>query len=294
MRSRFLAQLVFALGVAFSHAGVARADAYDLSLYKLGNPERDAAANVRFRGFTNELGVAISNFTLAPPETTGFSGFNFAFEYPISLVNDSGTVNGVRYWPTQGAPRGALQMPGLHVRKGLPFSFEVGSRVNYLSLSSMFAGTIEAKWALNEGFTYIPDIGVRGFGTTLIGAKEFNLTVAGLDLSIGKQIPLLGMATLTPYFGWTSLWVAASSDVIDFRPDQPQVDQFSDGSLGTGSTNVFQSVGFGTTRHDRFYLGARFIVYVLEIGFESSLGMVRTDVVEYDVWTHAAKIGLDF
>ena len=73
------------------------------------------------------------------------------------------------------------------------------------------ASTIEAKWALNEGFLYFPDLAVRGFGTQLIGSREFNLTVAGFDLGIGKQIPVMGMCTITPYLGWSSVWVAASS-----------------------------------------------------------------------------------
>jgi hypothetical protein len=289
---RLLLWVAIALGVP----GLARADRYDFRLYQLGAPGSDPAANARFAAFANELGVAIANWNLEPPETTGYSGFNFAFEYPVSLINDKGTLNGIRYWPldpnTTGT--GALQMPGIHVRKGLPFSFEVGVKVNYLEQSNMVATTIEGKWALNEGFLYFPDLGARGWGTQLIGAREFNLTVAGFDLGLGKQIPINGQCTLTPYAGWASVWVAASSNVVDFNPGQSEQQQFAGGASGTASQDVFASVDIGSNRHNRFYAGVRFISYVLELGLEGSWAEVKTDATDYTIATYSAKVGLDF
>jgi len=276
----------------------ARADRYDFRIYQLGNPTTDPSANARFSAFMNELGVAIVNWNLEPPETTGYSGFNFAFEYPVSLVNDQGTLNGVHYWPLQplSTGSGALQMPGVHIRKGLPYSFEVGAKVNYIEQSNMVAATIEAKWALNEGFLYFPDLAVRGFGTQLIGAREFNLTVAGLDIGLGKQFPINGQMTLTPYVGWSSVWVAATSNVVDFNPSQTENQQFngSGNASGTGSQDVFASVDIGNNRHNRFYGGLRLISYVVEFGLEASFGLVDTDATSYTIATYSAKIGLDF
>lgn len=276
---------------------VAHADQYDVRLYKLGEPSLDPSANARFSAFMNELGVAICNWNLEPPETTGFAGFDFAFEYPVSLVNDSGTLNGVRYWALEtDAPSGNLQMPGIHVRKGLPYSFEVGTKVNYITRSNMVAATVEAKWALNEGFLYFPDLGARGWGTQLIGAREFNLTVAGLDVGIGKQIPIMGQFTFTPYAGWSSIWVAASSNVVDFQPGLTEKQQFqgNNNASGTATQDVFDSLDIGKNRHDRFYGGFRFISYIVEFGLEASFCDVKTDHTDYTVATYSAKLGLDF
>lgn len=273
------------------------ADNYDIRLYKLGQPSVDPSADARFSAFMNELGVAITNWNLEPPETTGFAGFDFAFEYPVSLINDSGTLNGKKYWALEtDAPSGNLQMPGIHVRKGLPYSFEVGSKVNYITRSNMVATTVEAKWALNEGFLYFPDLGVRGFGTQLLGAREFNLTVAGLDIGIGKQIPINGQFTFTPYAGWSSVWVAASSNVVDFAPGKSEQQQFqgSNNASGTADQDVFTSLDLGKNRHDRYYGGIRFISYVVEFGLEASFGMVKTEHTDYTIATYSAKLGLDF
>jgi hypothetical protein len=280
--------------------GAAHADRYDFRLYQLGAPATDPSANARFGAFVNELGMAICNWNLEPPETTGYSGFNFAFEYPVSLINDKGTLNGKPYWPLQPGTTGsgALQMPGVHIRKGLPYSFEVGVKVNYIEQSNMVASTIEAKWALNEGFLYFPDLAVRGFGTQLIGSREFNLTVAGLDIGLGKQFAINGQMTLTPYVGWSSVWVAATSNVVDFNPGQTEKQQFSGGTggnaSGTASQDVFQNVDLGSNRHNRFYGGVRFISYVVEFGLEASYGLVSTEATDYTIATYSAKIGLDF
>jgi hypothetical protein len=198
-------------------------------------------------------------------------------------------------------------MPGFHVRKGLPFSFEAGVRVNYIEQSNMVATMVEVKWALNEGFLYWPDIGVRGFGTQLLGAREFNMTVAGFDVSVGHQFPIAGMFTLTPYAGWSSIWVASSSDVIDFNPGQTEAQEFSDNASGTSSTNVFNQINLGDNRHDRFYGGVRFISYIVEVSLEVNYtdvtttstvtpmtGPATTLKIDDAVVTYAAKLGLDF
>jgi hypothetical protein len=288
-----------------------RADAQDFSLYQLGNPKSDPYANARFAALMNELGVAIVNWNLEPAETTGFSGFSFGFEYPISFVNDTGKIGGsastaMPYWAYSGNQTfGNLQMPGFHIRKGLPFSFEAGVRVNYLNQSNMVATMVEVKWALNEGFLYFPDLGVRGFGTQLIGARDFQLTVAGFDISVGHQFPVAGMFTITPYAGWNLIWVAASSGVIDFNPGQSEQAEFGDNASGTSSTNVFNQVSLGDNHHNRFYGGVRFISYIVEVSLEANYTDVETDaavgtstsltkVSDSAVITYAAKVGLDF
>ena len=143
---RLLLWVAIALGVP----GVARADRYDFRLYQLGAPSSDPAANARFAAFANELGVAIANWNLEPPETTGYSGFNFAFEYPVSLINDKGTLNGIRYWPldpnTTGT--GALQMPGIHVRNADVLTI---AQSEYLDVRRVGANEFDTEKRRNAG-----------------------------------------------------------------------------------------------------------------------------------------------
>ena len=211
-RLLFAAVLVLVPGFSLG----ARADINDLQIYKLGNPSAAGTAGsnaaASFRMLSNELGVSMSAITLAPPTTIGEDGFAFAFEYTVAFVNGGATVgNGAQpYWVTAGGNPSVMQFPTLHFRKGLPYSLEVGGKVSAITNSSMFTGTVEAKWGLVEGFRYLPDLGVRFAMTRLFGEQDMNLTSGDLDFSLGKEFGVGGLLTLTPYAGYALLGVDSS------------------------------------------------------------------------------------
>lgn len=292
---------IFAGIASLCLASSAFADSYDFRIAQLGNPQPGGTgytpeANNNFRIFARQLGAAITSVNLSPPETLGHSGFAFAFE--TSLVNFGNTTVPL---PTEKAFTGPLVIPSLHVRKGLPFSFEIGARAAWLGESRMGAGTLELKWAVNEGFTYLPDIAIRGNITKLLNSRDFDLTCGGLDLGIGKQFALGGMVTVTPYAGWNLLFVGASTGNVDFNPnrtlaqsDKP-TEQFRD-------VYVFESLLAIKNSHNRFYAGLRFIGGVLILGAEVSysiLGKFQDAATHTDreipaVLTGNFTIGLDF
>lgn len=240
--------------------------------------------NQNFRIFANQLGAAISSFNFAPPETLGQSGFNFAFEYAVVQVDTAKTI-----WPTEAAtPPGLLLMPTLHMRKGLPFSFEVGTKVSYLQSSQMVAATIEAKWALNEGFFYFPDLGVRGYGTHLVGTRDFSLTTAGVDVGIGHPFAILGTATLTPYVGWNLQYVTASSQIVAFSASTKSA------IPTTGEASAFSTVPFHDNHNNRFYLGLRWISYIVEVAGEASVTKTSSAAGAKQIVMLGGKVGLDF
>ncbi|MFZ5469949.1 MAG: hypothetical protein ACOZIN_10980 [Myxococcota bacterium] len=281
--------------------GAALADPNDFRIYQLGNPSAggtgyDPDANAHFRIFTRELAAALTSVNLMPPETLGHAAFSVNAELSVvSLQTGSFT------FPTERAFGGTLLVPSVHVRKGLPFSFELGTRAAWIEKSRMAAGTIEAKWALNEGFTYLPDIGVRGYGTRLLNSRDFDLTVAGLDVGIGKQFAVGGMVTLTPYVGWNLVWTAASSNNVDFRPERTHEESIGSPAAQLQDTGVFDEVTLGANSHNRFYGGLRFIGGVVQIAAEvsvSQLGRFRDAAgLEHSMPSVLAAngtLGLDF
>lgn len=276
------------LVAGLSAASTGRADPQDFQLTKLGNAKTDAAvANENFRIFANQLGAAISSADFSPPETLGHSGFNFALGYSVAKVGDTRAQS----WPRAGTPPSdALLMPSVIMRKGLPFSFELGTRFTYLTYSRMAAATLEVKWALNEGFLYLPDLGVRGHGTRLLGTREFGLTTAGVDVGIGKQFAIGGMFTLTPYAGWDFLLVSCISGVVDFK-DPATTTVASAQADPSKDTATFDPVNMGQNKSHRFYAGLRFITSVLELGAEASV--VQTYQNKQTV-VFSGKVGLDF
>ncbi|AEI65344.1 hypothetical protein [Corallococcus macrosporus] len=271
--SRWLALAAWASGASVVAAP------NDLQIARFGNPDPEAAntvasANADFQAFARIMGAAITSVNLMPPETTGHSAW--AINAELSVVSLPGGV----HVPTQNEQPGTVLIPSFHARKGLPFSLELGGRVGWVEKSSQVVATGEVKWAANEGFTYLPDFGVRGHVTKLFGARDLGLTVMGLDFGVGKQFPLGGMVTLTPYGGLDLGFVGATSSRIDFNPDR----SFDDSTNGSSrealvDTAEYRKVGFGSNINQRIYGGVRFIGGVLQLGAELSL--TRTGSVSY-------------
>lgn len=257
--------------VALWACGAALAAPNDLRLFQLGNPREGgfghvAGANGNFRAAMRQLGAAISSANLGPPETLGYSGFAVSGEMSWLVIGD-------QKLPTERTFEGQLGLVSAHVRKGLPFSMEVGARVGAILESSMWAATLEYKWALNEGFAYLPDIGVRGHVTKLLNGRDFDLTVGGLDLGVGKQFAIGGMVTLTPYVGWNLAFTGASSGNVDFRPDR-SLQEADTPNTQFKDVTTFDGVFAYANTHNRFYGGVRFIGGALMVGFEISYALI--------------------
>lgn len=291
-------------GVLALCSSVALADNYDFQLVKLGNPqpggfEYNARADGHFRVFARQLAAAMTSVNLAPPQTLGHSGFSLTAE--LSIVDFAIPSTGDYQLPTTGVFQGPLRLPSLHLRKGLPSSFEVGVRAGWVEQSRMGSATLELKWAINEGFTYFPDIGVRGSVTKLINARDFDLTAGGLDLGIGKQFALGGMVTVTPYVGWNLLFVGANSGMINFRPSRT-LEEADTAALQLTDSYLFTSLQAGANAHNRFYGGARFIAGVVQLGAEVSYSVFarfhdptsNEDREVPSVFAFNSHVGLDF
>ena len=267
---RFVLRALCALALL---PGAAVADPYDFRVYLLGNPVSSATANANFRLFARQFGAAMTSVNLAPAETLGHSGFSFTLEMCTLLGFDKSEVG----LPTEspgGRKTQVMLVPSVHIRKGLPWSFELGARGGWIEKSRMGIATLELKWAINEGFRYLPDLAVRGAISKLINSRDFDVTAGGLDLGIGKQFALGGMVTLTIYGGWNLVFVGASSGTVDFDPSRPLADADTSASQYQNYW-VFQDVYAKDNSHSRFYGGLRFIGGVAQLGFEASYSMIE-------------------
>jgi hypothetical protein len=296
-RLLFAAMLVWVPGLSLG----ARADINDLEIYKLGNPSASGQAGTNaassFRMLGNELGVSMSAITLAPPTTIGEDGFAFAFEYTVAFVNGGATVgNGaVPYWVTDGGNPSVMQFPTLHFRKGLPYSLEVGGKVSAITNSSMFAGTVEAKWGLVEGFRYLPDLGVRFAMTRLFGEQDMNLTAGDLDFSLGKEFGVGGLLTLTPYAGYALIGVDSSSNVL--LGDQATITPTQYAQNPTGNQVLFTENTVGNNLYNRFFAGLRLRSNIVSVLVEFSYSSAQSGdnlPVNDALYALSASLGLTF
>lgn len=280
-------------------ASAAWADPNDFQLYHLGCPSSStcsgAPLNVtgaqaqlnddNFRIFAREFAAALSSANLMPPSSLGDDGFAIDAELSLAFLNPVGTDSSqckagqaCFIIPNEAQSfSGPLLLPSVHIRKGLPWSFELGARVAWVDKTRMAAGTIEAKWSVNEGFTYLPDIGVRGYGTRLFNTRDFDLTAAGLDIGVGKRFAIGGMITLTPYAGWNIVWVAATANNVDFDPGRSLQASETGANPATAqlnNTGVYSEVTLGANSHNRFYGGVRFVGGIIQITGEISYSIL--------------------
>ncbi|RKH09984.1 hypothetical protein D7Y13_34335 [Corallococcus praedator] len=295
--SRWLV-LATALSGAAAHADDNDLQIARFGIDRFGQDNAAALASADFRAFARTFGAVINSANLMPPRTTGHSGYAFNAELSVVSLPDS------VFLPTEREQPGSVLLPSVHVRKGLPFSLELGGRVGWVEKSGMVTAMGELKWAVNEGFTYLPDVGVRLHVTKLFGAHDLDLTTTGLDIGVGKQFPLGGMITLTPYGGLDLAFVRATSRTLIFNPNltlEESQDDDSRATLANGNAGTYARVSAGDNLTPRFYAGARFIGGALQLGAEFSV----TSLGSFDVTGEASRdlpsvvafnttLGLDF
>jgi hypothetical protein len=270
----------------FVRSAPALAAPLDLDLSQLGNPS-DADARQRFALLSSEMALALSSLLLEPASTTGLSGFAIDLDLGYAPVHPT-SIGGQTSWPTRVAAPSALWLPSLHVRKGLPYSFEIGGRAIYVLRSTMVAGQGEVKWALNEGFWNLPDLAVRAAYTHLFGQSDWNLSTVELDVILGKSFALGGTLKLAPYGALRLTWLDASTGPMNGNPPFPTIAMhdhlFPRWTLGVRLATGALSLGAEAT----YFAGKT---------FEGPSSLGASDYPTFEVassWSAAAKLGLEF
>ena len=223
-----------------------------------------------FNALTADLGQVFAPRFANPAETLGEAGFALAVMGSVSTIDSSAD-----HWQRairDGDPPPSFFTGHVQVRKGLPFSFELAGNMAYLANSEMFAVGTDVKWALHEGFFYMPDVAVRGSINTVLGAEYLNLVNAGWDVSISKDFGLGGVLSLAPFAGYQNLYTISSSRLINAYPQDPRPPQTI--SNGDGTTDVFApELVFEQHRAatNRFFFGARLDVWIVSLVLEGAI-----------------------
>lgn len=226
-----------------------------------------------FENLSTELAQVFAPRFVNASDTLGEAGF------AVNLMMSGSVIpNQEEHWQEglEGAPGSTLYTAHLQMRKGLPFSFELGGDLGYLLNSEMFNMGAHLQWALHEGYHYFPDIAVRGTVNNLMGSSELNLLTAGWDISASKEIEIAGVSTLTPYVGYQQLHVIASSRVLNAHPQDPRPPQYDDED---GNRNFAPEFVFDQFHEpvNRFFVGTEFDVWILNFALE---GVLAEDVTQ--------------
>ncbi|MGK0359593.1 MAG: hypothetical protein ACI9U2_001895 [Bradymonadia bacterium] len=176
-----------------------------------------------FGALSEAYGLAMAPRLLAPAETLGINGFAFAFQFGLTGVDESASFwdRGVRANEDTLSPPerpGSLQTAHLDLRKGLPYSLELGAHLTHLLHSALFGIGGSLKVALNEGVNDVPiDVAVRIGASRIVGSGDLDMTLGNLDLIASHRIGLQTLS-LTPYLAYSPLLIFASSGVVDSSP----------------------------------------------------------------------------
>lgn len=202
-----------------------------------------------FDSFMRDLGSIISYKYTFPASTTGLYGFDVGLDVVLAPVNtdpvcpediDSGacTDDNRNKWSPWAVidtdhrlTLGKLYpVPGLRVRKGLPWSVELGTGIYALPFSSQAVLQGFGRWAINEGFDrgyprIAPDINLTLAGSRLVGNPEFDLGVFDWGMTFGYQFPIGGVAR--SHTGDFAFWGGFGRSVMTAVPDMQLPDTLS-------------------------------------------------------------------
>ncbi len=177
----------------------------------------DGIAQENFKELSENLSAAMSYKAVTPAEALSSGLLPFGFD--VGLEVSSTTIDNDSIFNDafgNDAPS-AIIIPKLHAHVGLPFGIDVGAFVSAIPSTNIQLVGYELRYAILDGGTVTPAVGIRLAGTSLSGVDNYEMSTRSLDLSISK-----GFLMLTPYAGIGRVWTSsdinstAFEDSVDF------------------------------------------------------------------------------
>ncbi|HEY5961059.1 MAG TPA: hypothetical protein VIV60_31095 [Polyangiaceae bacterium] len=192
--------------------------------------------NAAFHRLAAQYAFAFAPTAMHSARTTGVGVWHVAIEAAYTRID-----SGADYWK-QGSrgsatlaegnsrnnnPAGALQLYSLKLRKGFGYGFEITGQAGFMPQTSLWNAGVDMRLSLFEGFRtgipgYIPDVAVGGGVRTITGTRQFQLTVASVDVQVSKPIRAADALVVTPWLGFQELFAFIDSNVVDLTPSTNQ------------------------------------------------------------------------
>lgn len=157
-----------------------------------------------------EIGVASGPKMIGPARTLGLLGFDVGYTVALTNINE-----GSAYWKrATKSPSNFLPTMQINLAKGLPFSFQIEGLITHLFASGVWAMGLNVKWALLEGYRYLPEVSVSTNIGTLMGTKNYTLLTFGGAVLVSKRFGIGGIVEINPYAGYHALAGRGASEVL--------------------------------------------------------------------------------
>jgi hypothetical protein len=234
----------------------ARGEGYDFDLSRFGSVQSGVLQGDQagFENFAGDLGLALHPKFAGPASSVGGLGIEFGYQLSLSDINET-----AKYWTdVAGQPDPVMLVSHLYVRKGLPYSFELGGVLTHVHDSSVWAVGLELKYAIFEGHQYIPDLGLRAHVNTMLGNRDLVMITTGGEAVLSKTFGVAGLLELTPWIGVEVTYIHGRSHVLGVFPEaglEPE-------------TFILDPADLARVRA---LLGLRVVASVVDLGFETAI-----------------------
>lgn len=163
---------------------------------------------VGYQTMVKELAVTIANKPIAPGRSLGMNGFQVSLGNTFAFIR-TGSVDGTNPsgWDLAAPddePQPFLFVPTLQLRKGLPFSLEVGANAGWVGLTNTGVLGVYGRWSLLEGYKRVPELAVQLGYAGYIGNDELEVGVLDMSATLGYSLPFgvtqgINQAVFSPY-----------------------------------------------------------------------------------------------
>lgn len=170
-----------------------------------------------YRTVARDLGTGLANKPQGG-STLGIDGFDISMGTTLIFVDANAFQGGATSWQraregNQGA--GAVFVPQLNLRKGLPLSLEAGAHMGWLAFTRQGSIGGYGRVAPLEGQPKLPEVALQVGYTGYVGNDELELGVTDASISIGKTVAFSAMQrsktrTIHPYGAVGLNWIKAT------------------------------------------------------------------------------------
>lgn len=221
-----------------------------------GEPVRDPALlSSSLEELVTDIGTLVANKPLTPAGTLGWAGAEVDLSAQAHLTEAQSRGDTVGPW-TRTHPdedNAAFHLsPALSIRKGLPYSTEVGATMGWIGGSTTgFVGGW-GRVAIVEGYKPAPDIAVKVGYSGYVGNPELDVGVFDVSLTVGSSWAVgskAGVHTgrVAPWVSLGLLRIAANAQLDDATQDAIGTTRFGRGGNDEHSAGgiTAQQVGAG-------------------------------------------------
>ena len=244
------------------------------------NPDtRNEIENSSYKQLMREVSMALGPRMAGPAASGGSLGIEASYE--VSAVGTNSTAD---YWAKAAStPQSIVTTQQVRVRKGLPYSMQVGGVVTSLGNSNLTAIGVELGVNVTDGYKNIPDIVLRPSIHTVLGNSQIDMFIVGLDLAVSKSFGIGGIVSLQPWVAYSPAFTHVNTHQVTVYSDDKAIRPV-----------IVRLAPLGDTSHiaeaisQRAAIGVRVVVTRVQIGAE----FLRSFSESLSMFT--GKIGVTF